>query len=264
MAWVHDPILSGVAALVAVVLVGWRWWRFDRGALSRLVALQGELWRVHRAVRRQVFTEAAVGATLTLALVVVAGVVYPGVPSEALQPSRGWFARVADSSAATFGFAVALLMLWAWSYLIPLAGDRHHWLDTLAWLHHPRKNQQPCEKHTCDALAYCTNAAPVTAALRGRTTQSVRLGQFWYDLLLLVNRHHQELLSERDRQTVRRRTLERVHAACKQEGSALLYVPRIRAAFGGAVLVFAGAMLAYLVVAVVFAWFVGNVVARSV
>ena len=273
--WLHDPILSVVAVLVALALVAWRWGRFDRGALSGLVALESELRRVHRAVRRQVFTEAAIGATLTLGLVLVVGAVHPGLPTEGLHAAQGWVARVADPaapspagpfapSAALFGFALALLLFDAWSYLIPLGNDRHHWLETMAWLHRPRKNQQPCEKHTCDALAYCTNAEAVTMTIRGRTTLTVPLTLFWYDLLLLVNRHHQELLSERDRQTVRRRTLERVYAACEELGTGLLFASRIRAAFGGAWVVFLSATLVYLAAAFGFACFVGILVARPV
>jgi hypothetical protein len=234
-------VIPGLVGAAALALLAWRLGRLDRGALHGLTALEDELRQVHRAARRQVFIEAAAGASATLALVAAAGLVYPGVNPGRVVAFREWAAGPVGGGTgfaparATAGAAAALLLLVTWTYLVPLAAGRHHWLATLRLLHRPRNyDQQPCEFQTCRALAYCTNRDAVAHGLRGQLAAPSRLADLWYGhFLLAVNRHHQELVSDRDRQNRRVRTIVKARERCAESRRPLLDPARVRAAFGG-------------------------------
>jgi hypothetical protein len=251
LGWLHDPLVAGLLALVVLACLAWRWARLDRGALAGVVELKDVLRAVHAASRRQVFTESAVGAALALVIVGLLASAYPGLPDGAARAVRSWASSptaAADgfsSTAAMLGVVLAATLLLAFTLLVPLHRERHHWLATLRWLHRPRKqNQQPCERRTCEALAYCTNLGVFKHAVRARPGP-VTLADEWYDFLLSANRHHLQLLSERDAQARRSRLLQRMTAHADQSGEPVLVAGRVRAAFGGGWVAFLAAALAF-------------------
>ena len=252
LGWLHDPIVAGLLAVLALGALGWRWVRLDRGALAGLAELKDVLPTVHGASRRQVFTEAALAATGSLLIVASFAALYPGLPAGGLRTVRSWVLSPAPAEAqgfapagAVLGLALASAILVLFTYLIPLNRDRHHWLATLWWLHRPRKQgQQACEARTCEALAYATNLTVFQYAVRARPAPGT-LADEWYDLLLSVNRHHLQLMSERDLQAKRSRLLQRLKAHSEQSGEPVLIPGRLRAAFGGRWPPFLGAALVF-------------------
>lgn len=270
----HHPLVSVGLLVLALLLLLHRRRRLERGALAQTLGLESELRRVHRAARRRLFTEAALGAAATLLVAAALSILESSQPIAdgrrflaLLQQLAGNVATRPVGSVVHFGdsrrlpllwvLALALFLLYAWSHWLSWQTSRHHWFATLRWLHR-RRDHQPFdfEQRTSRALAYATDVEMVADAVRSFFARAVTLQALWYDnLLLLINQRHQELLTEKETQGKRLRMLDRILRACAQHQRTLLVSRRIATAFGGPfVLTVAAWLLFFLVTGCVAVW----------